>query len=324
MARIRNFDKLNKDEKIEILIANLSLALREEVWFYRGRKTSIYGIACQFSGATHHLKKTDFDLIRDMTIDEIVNFLDRKRDMTIIENINEIYVCGDLHGDINISKINVKNFPQQKSMIGNNILLQAGDFGLIWNREKDKTEEYWLDWLDEKNFYTLFIAGNHENYDRLEKYPLIDFHGGKAAQISEKVFYLKNGYIYNLNGIKIWMFGGAYSVDKDWRVEGVSWWPQEIPSYKEMQFGLDNLQNTEIDYIVTHTLPKTIVEMSSKYVGDIFYEKGVYPCAVQSFLDNVLQLKMHKYKKWFTGHFHIDVNLSNDITILNDEIIKIK
>jgi len=76
---MRKFDKNTEKEKIEILIRVLSQALAEEVWYdyISKRKTSIYGIACQF-GRTYGVKKEDFDLIKNMTISEIVEKLDRK------------------------------------------------------------------------------------------------------------------------------------------------------------------------------------------------------------------------------------------------------
>jgi len=264
----------------------------------------------------------------------------------VIENINKIFVCGDLHGEIDIGTLNVNNFPEQKELTDNNILLQVGDFGLVFDAKnvrhkrmhsvyeapeivsgniskRSKQEAHWLKWLDEKPFYTLFIGGNHENYDRLEKFPLIDFHGGKAAQISEKVFYLKNGYIYDFGGKKFWMFGGATSIDKQWRIEGITWWRQEIPSYKEMQFGLDNLRdaNYKVDYIITHTLPNEIIKYyANNKMSDDFTVKLSVNCPVSTFLDNVLEIMKDNYIHWYTGHFHCDKELVKNITILYKQV----
>lgn len=76
---MRKFDKNTEKQKIEILIRVLSPALGEEVWFPHvvKRRTSIYGIACQF-GRTYGVKQKDFNLIKNMTISEIVEKLDRK------------------------------------------------------------------------------------------------------------------------------------------------------------------------------------------------------------------------------------------------------
>jgi len=243
-----------------------------------------------------------------------------QKNQIIIKNINKIFVCGDLHGEMEISKLNGNNFPDQKDLKGNNILIQVGDFGLIWdNNEKNKTERYWLEWLDKKPFYTLFIAGNHENYNRLEQYPLIDFCNGKAAQISNKVFYLKNGYVYDFDHLKFWMFGGAESIDKLQRRIGISWWSEEVPSYKEMQFGLDELEkyNYEVDYIITHTMPKLMIDRFTRFV-----EKA--NCPVSKYLDTIFERIRGSYKKWLCGHFHIDEKLDENMIILYNNILRIK
>ena len=38
----------------------------------------------------------------------------------------------------------------------------CGDFG-YWDESKE--QKYWLKWLDGKPFTTLWVDGNHENYD---------------------------------------------------------------------------------------------------------------------------------------------------------------
>lgn len=267
-----------------------------------------------------------------------------------LKDINKIFVCGDLHGEIDINTLNTTNFPEQKNLDGVNVVIQCGDFGLVWankeihqrmhsiyespsivtsNRERsrNKTEKHWLDWLDQKPFYTLFIGGNHENYNQLEKYPLIDFCGGKAAQISAKVFYLQNGYVYDFDGRSFWMFGGATSIDKAWRIEGITWWRQEIPEYKQMQFGLDNLRdnNYKVDYIITHTLPNEIIKYyASNQMSDDFTVKLSVNCPVSTFLDNVLDVMKDNYIQWYTGHFHCDKEMVKNITVLYKKVRCIK
>jgi hypothetical protein len=246
----------------------------------------------------------------------------------IIENIENMFVTGDFHGENDISKISMERFPQQKKLNGNNILFQVGDFGIIWKNEKDKSEEYWLKWLDDKPFYTLFIAGNHENYDRLEKYSLIDFHGGKAAQISNKVFYLQNGYVYDFEGLKIWMFGGGTSIDKSERIQGLSWWPQEIPSYKEMDFGSEQLKNNncKVDYIFTHTMPELILRRNiGKNLGGNAEKKinYLYLCPVGNYLNHIYKMMKSNYKQWYFGHYHFDQELDKNFTGLYQRIHRI-
>ena len=76
-----------------------------------------------------------------------------------------IYVTGDIHGEIDISKLNTQNFSQAKA---GDYLIVCGDFGLIWDMKPSRAEEYWMKWLSEKPWITLFVDGNHENFDRLK------------------------------------------------------------------------------------------------------------------------------------------------------------
>ena len=100
----------------------------------------------------------------------------------------------------------------------------------------------------------LFLDGNHENFDLLNQYPVVDYLGGKAHKISENIYHLMRGEIFTIDGNKYFCMGGAESTDKEGRQEHISWWKEEIPSYAEMKHGMDNLEkhNWEVDYILTH------------------------------------------------------------------------
>ncbi len=73
-----------------------------------------------------------------------------------------IYVTGDCHGDWR--RFQKKSFPEQKDMTHDDYIIICGDFG-IWT--DDKEERWCLDELSNRSFTTLFIDGNHENFDRL-------------------------------------------------------------------------------------------------------------------------------------------------------------
>lgn len=53
-------------------------------------------------------------------------------------------------------------------------MIVCGDFGLIWDMKPSRAEEYWMKWLSEKPWITLFVDGNHENFDRLKNYPITE------------------------------------------------------------------------------------------------------------------------------------------------------
>ena len=93
-----------------------------------------------------------------------------------------IYVTGDTHANIDIAKLNTTRFPQQKELTKNDFVIICGDFGLCW--DGSHREMWWQDWLTAKNFTTLWIDGNHENFDMLYQFPLIDKFGGKVREIA--------------------------------------------------------------------------------------------------------------------------------------------
>ena len=125
-----------------------------------------------------------------------------------------IYITGDCHR--NFERFNTRNFPEQKEMTKDDYVLICGDFGGIWNKDTENKEETWLlDWLDCKTFTTLFIDGNHENFDRLYAYPVEEWHGGKIHKIRPSVLHLMRGQVFEIAEKKVFTFGGASSHDID-------------------------------------------------------------------------------------------------------------
>ena len=144
-----------------------------------------------------------------------------------------IFVTGDTHGDF--TRFATGNFPEQKEMTKDDFVIICGDFGGVW--DGSKTERYWLDWLESKPFTTLFVSGNHENYDMLARLPVEQWNGGKVHIIEDNMIHLMRGQIFTIDGLKFFTFGGAYSIDKMSRAEGISWFPEEIPSREEYEEG---------------------------------------------------------------------------------------
>ena len=94
-----------------------------------------------------------------------------------------IYCTGDTHGNWN--RFSTDIFPEQKEMTRDDFVIICGDFGL-WADTKE--EKYWLDWLNDKPFTTLFIDGNHENFSRLNnEFEVVGFHGGKAHKVRDNI-----------------------------------------------------------------------------------------------------------------------------------------
>lgn len=249
-----------------------------------------------------------------------------------------VYVTGDCHADF--KKFSTKNFPDQKGMTRGDIVIVCGDFGL-WNGSND--EDWWLKWLNNKPFTTVFVDGNHECFDRLysDEFKIVDFHGGKAHKIRSHIYHLMRGYIFEFDGKKFWAFGGAKSHDisdgiidrdnypdnqsflddiklwsiyrREFRINHVSWWKEELPSQEEMDFGLKTLEENgnKVDYIITHCCPQEIATVNG------FYEADVETMYFNQIAHTV------QFDKWYFGHYHDNRQTYIKFVMLYDRIERI-
>ncbi len=212
-----------------------------------------------------------------------------------------------------------------------------GDFGLIWDwRGESREERNWLNWLEDKPFTTLFIDGNHENHDRLCEMPVEICNGGKVHKVRPSVIHLMRGQVFEIDGLKIFTFGGASSHDikdgileprdpriKRWskdygklfRVNKQSWWERELPTEAEMQEGRGNLvkNNWNVDYVFTHCTSAS----TTAIIGDGHYGQDILTRYLQEIKEKL------SYKRWYFGHHHIDKQISTDEICLFEQIIRI-
>lgn len=282
-----------------------------------------------------------------------------------------VYITGDTHGPTPFGlhsvdgygpRFNKENFPEQKEMTRDDFVIICGDFGGIWNYDsryddtysafkdkiflehgESKEEKYWLDWLGKKKFTLLFCDGNHENHDRLAKaYPEVGFHGGRAHKIRENVFHLMRGYVFELNGLSFFVFGGArshdisggilkpyeYPTEKEFkkayrdfrdygslfRVDHISWWANELPTEEEMDRGLKNLSEHgwEVDFVVSHCAPVSIAALAGFPDRDRLTQ---YLELINERLD---------FRKWFFGHYHDNRQILSDYIMLYEQIIQVQ
>lgn len=249
-----------------------------------------------------------------------------------------IYITGDCHQ--NFERFSTRIFPEQKEMTKEDYVIICGDFGGVWNKEKENKEEKHLcDWLEAKPFTTLFVDGNHENFDRLYAYPVEEWHGGRIHRIRPSVIHMMRGQVFEIDGKSIFTFGGANSHDIDggilepedpdfrkkkrkldqgwlpYRINHVSWWQQELPSKEEMEEGRKNLaaHGNTVDFIVTHCCASS----TQALLGGSMY----LPDAATDYLEEIRQNT--KFKKWFFGHYHDNRNVNAQELLLYEQIIRI-
>ena len=208
-----------------------------------------------------------------------------------------IYITGDTHGDQHEwQSIDALLQP------GDTIII-AGDFGYLWSGSRSEKE--FFDQLAEKPYTVLFVDGNHENFTKLNAYPIERWHGGRVHFLRRNLIHLMRGEVYEVDGKRVFVFGGGYSIDRARRKPRVSWWPEELPSEEEYQNAEIRLREADrrVDYIITHTAP----------AESVFYLSCIPKYGIRSdvtedarltvFLDRVAD--EIGYLKWYFGHYHV-------------------
>jgi len=232
----------------------------------------------------------------------------------------KIFLTGDTHIPIDIGKISYGVWPQSKDLTREDLLIVLGDFGLIWDNDPSEEEKYWAEVLSSKPYTILFLDGNHENHWRLSLLPRVNLFGSEVGKVSDNIFHLRRGEVYTIAGKKFFVFGGALSIDKHTRKQGISWWKEEIGSHAEMDRGLDNLCKHEfkVDYILSHTLPQEIADKYLSCIGRSRFSEEKDP--TELYLSHICSLT--KFDKLYSGHWHDSWNDGKHFT-LYEEILRL-
>ena len=214
-----------------------------------------------------------------------------------------IYITGDTHGKFD----NIEYFCKENRTTIKDIMIILGDVGLNYylNNRDNILKEY-----VSKLPITLFcIHGNHEERPYLlPNYITESFAGGLVykEEAYPNILFAKDGerYYFEVDGekIKTIVIGGAYSVDKYYRLSrGMGWFESEQPdgcikSYVESALCM---VNWDVDVVLSHTCPLKYepVEWFLPMINQDSVDKST-----EEWLDTV-ENKL-KYKKWYCGHYH--------------------
>lgn len=213
-----------------------------------------------------------------------------------------VYITGDIHGEV----YRVSEMIEKYEITPNDIIVILGDVGMNYygNKHGDRRNKKRLNNFD---IPILCIHGNHEmRPETLITYREEPWMGGTVYFEEEfpNLFFAKDGEIYDLEGIKAIAIGGAYSVDKWYRLQrNIHWFPDEQPSVEiktRVEKKLDDL-GWQIDAVLTHTCPYGYIP-----------REAFMSCVDQSTVDNSTELwldtleKKLNYKAWYCGHWHIE------------------
>ena len=205
-----------------------------------------------------------------------------------------VFITGDTHGEFS-------RFSNYK-FLEDDLVIILGDAGI----------NYFLDCRDIiakeelKKYKCKFfcIHGNHEERpENIASYYEIDMFGGKVfiENAYPNILFAKNGEVYNIENKSVLVIGGAYSIDKNFRLQnGWNWFSSEQLTESERINILNKYKNKHIDVILSHTAPR-------KYEPTEVFLK-----IDQTNIDKTMEDFLNKieenvyYDKWYCGHFHVD------------------
>ena len=141
-----------------------------------------------------------------------------------------IVVAGDWHGNEEWAVSVIRRVPGLLAGESQRLILHLGDFGIWPDRAGQEYLERLSKALADAGAELWFVDGNHEDFARLGQ---LDRQPGPDGRVMvvPRVMHLPRGCRWNWHGLTWLACGGAVSLDRAVRTEGVDWWPQEsMPS----------------------------------------------------------------------------------------------
>lgn len=226
------------------------------------------------------------------------------------EEVNKrgLIFCGDVHGYFEklVWTITVRY------KIKNSSVVVCGDFGVGFESKKHLNNLYkhCKKRLEESDI-TIYVArGNHDDPDYFKNPEKYNY---------ERLKFLEDHKVYNIENKKVYVIGGANSVDYRWRID----WNNE-PSHKErnkkvwwededvVKLPIEKLSTNTVDIIVSHEAPLSFSPIISRPEGlDTFQYNKILEC--RNYLNDILKTMSTKY--WFYGHYHTSYSGSYNNTI---------
>ena len=229
-----------------------------------------------------------------------------------------VVLTGDTHGDFE----RIFEFCEEYDTTTKDIMIILGDAGI--NYHLDGRDAQLKDELEELPLTLFCIHGNHEERPcNIPGYEEKQWHGGTVLYEEDypNILFAQDGEIYNFAGKKAIVIGGAYSVDKYYRVSGGAPWfeseqPDEwIKDYVEVQL---ERAKWNVDYVFSHTVPLSF-EPQEAFLPNI--DRSTVDKSTERWLDTIEDRL--NYENWYAGHFHVDWNLDK-VRILYEDFLELE
>lgn len=224
-----------------------------------------------------------------------------------------IYLTGDTHGDFS----RIEEFCQENETTKDDVLIILGDAGI--NYFLNHRDENLKDELDQLPITLFCIHGNHEERPyEIDTYEEMEWRGGIVYVEEEhpSILFAKDGEVYDFEGKKAIAIGGAYSVDKHYRLRnGLHWFMTEQPDdiiKNNVELKLDKL-GWRVDYVLSHTTPLRY-EPREVFLPGI--NQSLVDKTTEKWLDEIEDRL--DYDMWYCGHYHTEKQIDR-IRIMFEE-----
>ena len=224
------------------------------------------------------------------------------------------YITGDTHGDFS----RIERFCREMHPDRNDVMIILGDAGFNYygNWRDQRAKQY----MAEMPITIFSIHGNHEMRPAsIPSYHTGFWNGGKvyAEDRYPNLLFGMDGEVYNFDGLQTIVMGGAYSVDKQYRLAmGWNWWADEQPD-AEIKARVEKAlacREWKVDVVLSHTTPL-------KYEPVEVFLPGIDQSRVDKSTETWLDAIENRltYGHWYAGHYHTEKDVDR-LTLLFESI----
>lgn len=227
-----------------------------------------------------------------------------------------IYFTGDVHGQIDdlLRRLDYKKIPHTADQI----IVLLGDVVVNYNRTLN--EYVHKQKLQDSGRTYFCIHGNHEmRPENIETYheKSNEFGTFYVEDNYPNLLFAKDGEIYNLDNRKVLVLGGAYSVDKWYRLSsGYQWFADEQISPEKRNEIFNRIKKIKkVDLVVSHTCPE------QWQPTDLFLrglDQSTVDKSMEEWLSKVEQVL--EYDHWLFAHFHANRMINEKATMLFERV----
>ncbi len=233
-----------------------------------------------------------------------------------------LLVVGDTHGNLPFLREYVYPLAARVKV---DRIVQVGDFGL-WEHHPSGVEflNGIEDLADEHGIPLYALHGNHDKWSlTMQKYGHIR-NAELFVELRAGVFYIPNGHCWQWAGVKMRAFGGAYSVDKQWRLDEEQKRTRKLVAKEDFRraagepaepygsaaetlwFPEEQMTDAEMDELLKQRFDRMGIVFSHDFPARA--NPGEHFKTLPECLPNQLRLQkamdVHRPDYWFHGHLH--------------------